>query len=347
VKNYDVEPVDDNAIQEATYLSLVERNQKLESQIVSLEDQLFSVEETLIGLQRKLILTEEDVADAQALLQQRETRNQEDKRELAERQTKIDDETERQNELDSEKRAFDARITILEVEVEQTNCIKKLESAIQDLETLGKDVVELTAKNQNFLLETENKNKDTIEFEKKLTNKISRSFTIRAKAVAELDKMVLSERKRAQESLEYVRETLKDRIQGLELQLKSLDSTSSSRTEKRKLEREVKKVTRSIEQGNEQSAENARTIESFEKQLSIVKERTEKVTIEKAGLEKESHKLDQTIRDLKSRLEIVHETNAKFIAAVPQDLATNIEEEANSQTNDKKKIVIINIFYVC
>jgi hypothetical protein len=53
---YDTREVEDNAIQEATYLSLVERNTKLDSQILALEDTLFTMEETLIGLQRKLIL---------------------------------------------------------------------------------------------------------------------------------------------------------------------------------------------------------------------------------------------------------------------------------------------------
>lgn len=78
--------------------------------------------------------------------------------------------------------------------------------------------------------------------EKKLTNNVGRSFAQRAKNQNELDKMVQIERKRAQESLDYVRDTLKDRIQGLELQLKAMDSTTDTRREKRKLERELKQV---------------------------------------------------------------------------------------------------------
>jgi len=311
-------------------LSLVERNTKLENQILSLEDTLFSMEETLIGLQRKLILTEENVADAQALLQHKETRNQEDKRELIERRTKIDDETERQNEIDSERRAFDATITILEVEVEQTESTKKLEEALKEAEELSKEISELTTKNYNFVVETEHKAKEIIELEKKLTNNVGRTFTARAKNTAELDKMVQLERKRAQESLDYVRDTLKDRIQGLELQLKAMDSSTDSRREKRRLERELKQVTRSIEQGNELTAANGRNIESLEKQLSIVKSRADKLTVEKAQLEKESHKLDQTIRDLKSRLDVTNEINAKFHASVPLEVSTAFEEAAKS-----------------
>lgn len=75
-----------------------------------------------------------------------------------------------------------------------------------------------------------------------MTNNIGRSFANRAKNQNELDKMVQVERKRAQESLDYVRDTLKDRIQGLELQLKSMDSSTDTRREKRRLEREVKQV---------------------------------------------------------------------------------------------------------
>jgi predicted nuclease with TOPRIM domain len=89
-------------------------------------------------------------------------------------------------------------------------------------------------------------------------------------------------------------------------------------------------VTRSIEQGNEQTAANGRAIESLEKQLQIVRSRTEKLTGEKAALDKESHRLDQTLRDLKARLEIANETNAKFHASVPLEVSNAFEEEAKS-----------------
>jgi len=290
------------------------------------------MEESLIALQRKLVIVEEDVADAQALLQHKETRNQEDKRELVERRSKIDDETERQNEIDSERRAFDATITILEVEVEQTESTKKLEEALKEGEDMGKEISELTTKNYNFVVETQHKAKDIIELEKKLTNNVGRSFQNRAKNNNELEKMVQIERKRAQESLDYVRDTLKDRITALELQLKSMDATTDTRREKRKLERELKQVTRSIEQGNELTAANGRNIESLEKQLSIVKSRSDKLTVEKAQLERESHRLDQSLRDLKARLEITNEINAKFHASVPLELSTAFEEEAKSSS---------------
>jgi len=135
--------------------------------------------------------------------------------------------------------------------------------------------------------------------------------------------------------LDYVRDTLKDRIQGLELQLKAMDSSTDTRREKRKLEREVKQVTRSMEQGNEQTATNGRTIESLEKQLSIVKSRADKLTLEKTQLEKDGHKLDQTLRDLKTKLEITNEINAKFNASVPLELTVAFEEEAKG-ANEKK-----------
>jgi len=335
VSQYDKTEVDDNAIQEATYLSLVDRNIKLENQILNLEDILFQMEETLIGLQRKLVIAEEDVADAQALLQLRETRNQEDKRELLERRAKIDDEKERQNEIDAERRQFDATITILEVQVERTESTKKLEEALKELEILTKEITELTEKNYSLNTETERKAREIIELEKKLTNNVEKSFASRAKNTAELDRMLQIERKRAQESLDYVRDTLKDRIQGLELQLKALDGSDGSRREKKRLERDVKKVTRSIEQGNEQTAANGRSIESLEKQLAIIKGRADKLTVEKSQLEKEGHKLDQQLHSLKSRLEIVNETNAKFHASAPLELSTALEEEAN-RNNEKK-----------
>ncbi len=56
-----------------------------------------------------------------------------------------------------------------------------------------------------------------------------------------MEKLLQNERKRAQEALEYVRATLKARIEGLELQLKSMDTTDSRR-EKRSMERNLKQV---------------------------------------------------------------------------------------------------------
>jgi len=209
-----------------------------------------------------------------------------------------------------------------------------LEEKIKEAEELSKEIAELTTKNHNFLVETDHKAKETIELEKKLTNNVGRTFNNRAKNNSELDKMVEVERKRAQESLDYVRGTLKDRISALELQLKAMDSTTDSRREKRRIERELKQVTRSIEHGNEQTAANARGIESLEKQLSIVKSRAEKLTLEKAQLQKEAHKLDQNLRDLKSRLETTNEINAKFNASVPLEVSTAFEEDALS--NEKR-----------
>jgi len=185
-------------------------------------------------------------------------------------------------------------------------------------------------KNYNLEIETDNKQKEIGELEKKLSNNSNRSFSNKAKLTNELDYMIQIEKKKAQEALEFVRDALKEKIQSLEVKLQSLDA-NESRKEKRRIERDQKQVTRKIEEGSEQSASNVRNIESLEKQLAAMKARAEKLTFENAQLDRDTQKLEQTVLNLENRLDLANDSNARFGAKVPLELTTAIEEEAKKR----------------
>jgi hypothetical protein len=174
---------------------------------------------------------------------------------LADRLNRLDEEITRLNDLDSERRKFDSHITVLEAEVEQSNHVnQKIEVALSEMEAGRKTVAELMSKNGDLLTVralfkladdgkvTERQSRELIDIEKKFSNEVARQHHIHAKSVGELEKLVTAERKRAQEALDYVRATLKARIQGLELQLKEMETGTESRRLKRKMERELMQV---------------------------------------------------------------------------------------------------------
>eukprot|EP01126_Amoeba_proteus_P053406 TRINITY_DN6505_c0_g1_i3.p1 TRINITY_DN6505_c0_g1~~TRINITY_DN6505_c0_g1_i3.p1 ORF type:complete len:369 (+),score=112.59 TRINITY_DN6505_c0_g1_i3:70-1176(+) len=266
----EIEVMDDAAAEAAKYATLVKKNHLLEEQIEKLEDTLFEAEEEVMTLQRSLLLNEEEITDTQAILQHLETQNDDNRRELSDRHNRLDEETTRFNELDAEKRKFDGIITVLEARVLQSYHVnQKIEVALSEMEALRKHVAELMERNGELGLTTERQARELVDIEKKFTNESTRHHHIHAKAVAEFEKLVLAERKRSQEALDYVRATLKARIQGLELQLTELETGTESRRLKRKMERELMQANRKYDTFKEQRTRNALQIESLEKQADL------------------------------------------------------------------------------
>lgn len=139
-----------------------------------------------------------------------------------------------------------------------------------------------------------------------------------------MEKLVTAERKRAQEALDYVRATLKARIQGLELQLKEMETGTESRRVKRKMERELMQVryscvpniyfkaTRSFDEGKERAGRNALQLEALDKQLELVKQRSEKLQAEILQSESQEHDLKREVLTLKGQLEAALQVNASM-----------------------------------
>jgi len=221
----------------------------------------------------------------------------------------------------------------LEAEVEQSNFVQqKLEKSLQELEAARKNVAELMEKNSELVSVTDRKAREIVDLEKSFSNNVASQHILHAKTVGDMEKLLQNERKRAQEALEYVRATLKARIQGLELQLKTMDTTTDSRREKRKMERELKQTLREIDSGKEQATRNARRIEALEKQLELVKPRGEVLQLEKQHLEADHHKYARELGTLHTQLNLVYATNAKLNAQVPLEVLQNLDEGPKEDT---------------
>jgi len=314
---YDVELDSKEDFALATKLAMLERkNQKLLDQVEELEDKLFDAEENVSTLRRKLQVAEEEATDFQALLEQREAQNALLRQDISSLQAKLDAEIAKKNEIDAERRKYEHRIAILETEVEQNaQANSKLESAIEEVDRLRKKVAELL--NQNGELEqlSERKSGEVVQLEKKLRAEMARSREHHNKTVADMEKLIEAEKRRGQQAIDYVRNTLKSRIQVLQLKLDDgSDTFASHKKEKRGLEKGMKQSQRIVEDQRAQSTRDARRIESLERQLKRSKERADELLQQRNQIEGKNFSLQREVDTLKAQYDAAIHINAKLNA---------------------------------
>lgn len=124
------------------------------------------------------------------------------------------------------------------------------------------------------------------QLEKKLTAEMVRSREAHNKTVSDMEKLIEAERKRGQQAIDYVRNTLKSRIQVLELKLSDgSDTFATHKKEKRGLEKALKTTQKIVEDQRAQATRDARRIESLERQLKRSKERVDELIDTRNDLE--------------------------------------------------------------
>jgi len=144
--------------------------------------------------------------------------------------------------------------------------------------------------------------------------------------------MIETERKRAQQAIDYVRQTLKAKIRVLEAQVE-VDRTSDTniKNEKRDIARQHKNVKRKLDEKKSEVGRDKRKIEALSKQVAALKERQRKLTMEISDLENEQHTLKRETSTLATQVEGTQFSNAKLHVLVPTTVSTSIEEEASSK----------------
>jgi len=318
----------------ATKLAMLERkNQKLLDQVEELEDKLFDAEENVSNLRRKLQTAEEEATDFQALLEQREAQSALLRQDIASQQQKLDAEVAKRNNIDAERRKFEHRIAILETEVEQNDkANQKLESAIEEIERLRAKGAEQLNKNGELEQLAERKTGEVSQLEKKLRAEMARSREHHNKTVADMEKLIEAEKRRGQQAIDYVRNTLKSRIQVLQLKLDDgSDTFASHKKEKRGLEKGMKQSQRIVEDQRTQGTRDARRIESLERQLKRSKERADELLDSRNQVEAKNFSTQREVDTLKAQLDAAIHINAKLNAQVPLSVRINIEEELAAQ----------------
>jgi len=155
--------------------------------------------------------------------------------------------------------------------------------------------------------------------------------------VANLENMIETERKTAQQSVDYVRQTLKAKIRVLEAQVE-VDRTSDSniKNEKRDISRQLKNVKRKLDEKKSDVGRDKRKIEALAKQLAALKERHRKFTLDISDFENEQHTLKRETSTLATQVEATQFSNAKLHVLVPTSVTTGIEEEASAKFPNPK-----------
>jgi len=144
-----------------------------------------------------------------------------------------------------------------------------------------------------------------------------------------LEGVIESERKRAQQAIDYVRQTLKAKIRVLEAQVETdRESDTKIKKEKREVARELKNVMRKLDEKKSKVGRDKRRIETLEKQVDSFKDRLDKVTIETSSLEQKHYSLKREVGTLATQVDAALYTNAKLNALIPNQIRVAIEEEA-------------------
>jgi len=153
-----------------------------------------------------------------------------------------------------------------------------------------------------------------------LQSETSRSREENNKTVTDLEQIIEAERKRCQDSIDYVRKTLNAKIRVLELQLQDeRENDSTFKKDKRKLDQELKEAYVQLEEHMAKSARDARRIESLERQITLLKERHDKVLFERNNLETMKYGLERTKETIKAQLDAAKLVNDKLNSEVPPD----------------------------
>jgi len=274
-------------------------------------------------------VAEEEASDFQGLLEQREAANALLRQDVASMQDKLTAEGQKRTAIDAERRKFEHRIAILESEGEaNAQAQSKLDSSLEEVDRLRAKVQELLNRNGELEQLAEKKTGEVVQLEKKLRGEMTRAREHHNKTVADMEKLIEAEKRRGQQAIDYVRNTLKSRIQVLQLKLDDgTDTFASHKKEKRGLEKSLKQVQRIVEDQRGQSTRDTRRLESVERQLKKSKERADELLEQRNGLESKVFQLSRDLATLSAQYDAAVHINAKLNAQVPLSVRINVEEE--------------------
>jgi len=174
--------------------------------------------------------------------------------------------------------------------------------------------------------------REVSDFEKKLHSESLRSREINNRTIANLENLIETERKRAQQAVDFVRQTLKAKIRVLEAQVEvDRSSDNSIKNDKRDVSRQLKNAKRKLDEKKSEVGRDKRKIEALTKQVAALKERERKLSLEISDLENEQHTLKRETSTLATQVEATQFSNAKLHVLVPTTVSTSIEEEASSK----------------
>jgi len=318
---------------------LEKRNAVLIGSVDKLEDKLIDSEEQRMNVQRKLLIADEESADYRTLIDQRESQNASIRKELDQLGTTLQNEISRYNEVDNEKRKLEHQVALVQGEAAiNARASAKLNQTMEEIENLRQKLTSILNEKGELDQQVSQRKKEVTELEKRLHSESQRSRDINSRTTHNLENLIEHERKRAQQSIDYVRQTLKAKIRVLETQVEAdRESDLKIKNEKRSVQRELKQVMRKLDQKKSEVGLEKRKIETLEKQLMAEKERLEKTKIQISSEEQKFHSLQREISTLATQLDSALYSNAKLNSLLPSQIRLAIEEEAEARTERKTK----------
>jgi len=174
-----------------------------------------------MAVQRRLLIAEEESADYRTLIDQRESQNVQIRKESDQLGVKLQNETSRFNEVDNERRKLEHKAALLQGEVEvNARAQAKLEQTLAEIENLRQKLTSMINEKGELDQQVSQREKEVSDQEKKLHSESLRCREINNRTVTNLEGVIESERKRAQQAIDYVRQTLKAKIRVLKHKLK-------------------------------------------------------------------------------------------------------------------------------
>jgi len=227
----------------------------------------------------------------------------------------------RRGEIESDRRKLENTTALLQTEAEQNERVQtKLDRALDELDSLQRRLETLITEKATAEQQLALYDKKKAELERKLQSETSRSREENNKTVTDLEQIIEAERKRCQDAIDYVKKSLNAKIRVLELQLQDeRENDSTFKKDKRKLDQELKEAYVQLEEHMAKSATDARRTESLERQITLLKERHDKVQFERNNLETVKYSLERTKETIKAQLEASRLVNEKLNSELPND----------------------------
>lgn len=283
------------------------------------EEELAGAQETILSLKRRLEKAENDAEEAKDSVTTAKDEAAQLKIELDAIRKKHADVVVFREESETDAKKWRQRAEILQGELELVKFTEKKLAETAKALIEARDAVESERSVRDDL---EEKLKAAAHDREELIHAHQRELASAKRtnevAQAGFDAQIASEREKAQEAISFVKSKLKAQIRELELHLEdNREVDGESRTDKRRLERQIRKLEERLEVETSERNKEARAGESAKRQLELLKDRVNKLTVDKLDLEtlvlQEKRKFDAleadydhataTIRQLQQQLE--------------------------------------------
>ena len=283
------------------------------------EQSLLEAQETILGLKRRLLKSEGETEEARDASVGVSEALESAKMELDLLRKKYGDMVNFREESESDAKKWRQRAEILQGELELGKYTERKLAETAKALVEARDALE-EEKSKSATLETQVKAQghDSEELLRAHARELASAKRAQEVTIAASEAQIKAEREKASEAIQFVKSKLKAQIKELEIMLEDRrEDDGEARNDKRRLEREIRRLEEKLELESSERAKETRAAESNKRQTELLKDRVNKLTADKLDLEtlvlQEKRKFDAlnadydrataTIRNLQAQIE--------------------------------------------